>query len=480
MSKDDVDIVSALELALADKVGAQRFELWFGANARLSLSEGALTVRVANQFLQEWLRNNFRRHIEDSCLETLGKALPVSFHVDASLAAGVATAAVASGAALAGPSMKAPPAASVAVGKLKLVDVGPAANDSPRSFPRRRFASLDSFVVGAGNRLAHRAATNIAARLGATSPLLVHGPTGVGKTHLLEGIWIAAKKAHPALHAVYLSAEQFTTYFLEALHGSGLPSFRRKHRGVELLIVDDLQFFAGKKATLVELWHTIDTLVREGRQLVFAADRGPELLGELGAELVSRLEGGLVSAVEPADFETRRGIVRQFAATLDVAVPDDVQAYVAEQVSTHARALAGALKRLEAMSQAHGEPVTLPRSQDWLAETIRAHAKAVRLADIEAAVCSVFGLEPATLQSPRKGKQVDHPRMLAMWLARKHTRAALSEIGQHFGRRSHSTVISAQKRVSAWMAARAPLAIADQVSSVEDAIRRVEQALRAG
>ena len=198
---------------------------------------------------------------------------------------------------------------------------------------------------------------------------MIHGPTGTGKTHLLEGIWIAAKKAQPALHAVYLSAEQFTTYFLEALHGSGLPNFRRKYRGVELLIVDDLHFFAGKRATLIELLHTIDTLQREGRQLVFAADRAPGALSELGPELVARLQGGLCCAVETPDYETRRGIVRQLSAMLEVEVPAEVQDFVAAHVDTHARALCGALNQLQAASQAHGKPVTLTLADQTLAES---------------------------------------------------------------------------------------------------------------
>jgi len=474
-------MVSALQIALADKVGAERFELWFGANTRLSLSSGALTVGVPNQFLQEWLRNNFRREIEAACCETLGRPVPVSFHIDPLLAA--AASPRRSATARGGGAEAAAIAKTDAARSFQPTPGGVGAADkssAEKSGTRRRFASLDTFVVGAGNRLAHLSAQAVVSRLGTTSPLLVHGPTGAGKTHLLEGIWIAAKKAQPALHAVYLSAEQFTTYFLEALHGSGLPNFRRKYRGVELLIVDDLHFFAGKRATLIELLHTIDTLGREGRQLVFAADRAPGALGELGPELVARLQGGLCCAIEPPEFETRRGIVRQLSKALEVDVPAEVQDFVAANVDTHARALCGALNQLQAASQAHGRPVTLALADEALAELIRSQARAVRLPDIEAAVCDVFGLEPSSLQSGRKGKLVDHPRMLAMWLARKHTRAALSEIGQYFGRRSHTTVISAQKRVNRWMADGAPLAVSDRSCKVEEAIRRVEEALRAG
>ena len=174
---------------------------------------------------------------------------------------------------------------------------------------KRRFASLDTFVAGDGNRLAVTSAEMVVRQPGQHTPLLFYGPTSVGKTHLLEGIWTAARRSHQRLTVVYLSAEQFTSHFLEALRGSGLPSFRRKYRGVGLLMIDDLQFFVGKRATQVELLHTIDTFLREGRQLVFAADRSPAELAELGPELTTRLTSGLVCRIEPPDYATRLGIV---------------------------------------------------------------------------------------------------------------------------------------------------------------------------
>lgn len=459
MTASDREIVSALQLALAEKVGSDRYELWFGGSTRLSLADGGLTVSVPNQFFQDWLRKNFRHELEASCVAALGRPLPISFEVDTGLA-------VAAGCATAEPPQQQPAAA-------------PATRPAAAQQPARRFASLETFVVGEGNRLAHLAAQTAAQRLGSTNPLVLHGPTGVGKTHLLEGIWIAAKKSRPALHAVYLSAEQFTTHFVEALRGSGLPSFRRKYRTLDLLLIDDVQFFAGKKATLGELLHTIDALVREGRQIVFAADRLPAQLPGLGAELTARLQGGLVCAIEPADYATRLGIVRQMADRLGIDVPPDVQTMVAAQFTTHARAIAGAINRLQAHGEAHEVPITLAMAEQCLADMLPSHGRGIRLPDIEQAVCELFGLEPDTLQSRGKGRLVDHPRMLAMYLARKHTRAALSEIGQYFGKRSHSTVVAAQKKIGALVAASAQLEIGKRPCKLEDAIRRIEDTILA-
>jgi len=475
VTKDDMEIVSALQLSLADKVGQERFELWFGSNTRLELADDTLTVRVPSQFFQDWMRNNFREQIEAACRETIGQAPAVRFLVDGSLARPVPSAAPAGGTGAAGRTESGT--------QLKLVTAAEPSRGAADALPARssrRFADLASFVVGPTNRLAHAAAESVAWQPGNTTPLVIHGPTSVGKTHLLEGIFTAARRAHARIQAVYLSAEQFTTLFLGALHGSGLPSFRRMYRGLDLLVIDDIQFLAGKKATLIELWHTIDSVLREGRQLVFGADRPPAELTELGPELTTRLQGGLVCAIQPQEYETRLGIVRHFGARLGVALPDDVAAYVAANLRSHARELAGAVNLLDASSRAACQPVSLAMAKETLAGMVGHGTRTIRLTDIEKAVCDVFGLEPKSLQSGRRGKEVSHPRMLAMWLARKHTRAALAEIGHYFGRRSHSTVISAHKKIDVWMVDRASLGVADRAWNVEEAIRRVEESLMAG
>jgi chromosomal replication initiator protein len=221
-------------------------------------------------------------------------------------------------------------------------------------------------------------------------------------------------------------------------------------------------------------------LLREGRQLVFAADRPPAELTDLGPELTARLQSGMVCLVEPPDYATRLGIVSQMARRFALSLPQDVQEFVAAQLTCHARELSGALCRLQATSQATGRPITLAMAREALTELIHQSSRMVRLPDIERAVCDVFGVEPAGLQSGRKDKSVSHPRMLAMWLARKHTRAALSEIGQFFGRRSHSTVISAQKRIEDGMASGMTLELADRHWNLDEAIRLVERRLRTG
>ncbi len=464
----DKDIMVAMRDQLAELVGGDRFEVWFGEQTQLRLDRETLTVETSNAFTRDFLRANFRTQIESVCHKLVGPNIAIEFHVRESQATPTEKRSAAAKSNQTSPAKRAR-------------DTSRSAHDGPSGAPShdpRPAASLNSFVVGEGNRLAYTSARMAVERPGRVSPLLVPGETGGGKTHLLENIRTAARAMDRRLHVVYLTAEQFTTLFLEALNGGGLPNFRRKYRGVDLLLIDDIQFFAGKKATLVELLHTIDTLQRAGRQIVLTADRPPVQLERLGPEVIARLTAGLVCPIEPADFATRRGVVAQLAARLDVDIPDDVQTLVATHLTGNARELAGALHRLQTTSLAHELPVTRTLAEKALTDLIANASRLVQLPDIQRAVCDVFGVTPEGLRSPRRTQSVSHPRMLAMWLARKHTRSGLSEIGEFFGRRSHSTVVSASKKVERWVSEQTSVALAENTCDVEEAIRRVEETLR--
>jgi chromosomal replication initiator protein len=486
-------------------VGQDRYEVWFGASTQLAVRGETLLVSAGSQFFQDWLRSNFRKDLEVCAEEAVGRPLVLEFRIVSPQPekAATPTNGTANGTSSA-PSVAidsrthntqgvdAAAEQDVAAPTRDIISVRPDISIRPDASPasedpapqpetrRRKLNSLDGFVVGHSNCLAHKAAQMAVVQPGGYSPLLVHGPTSTGKSHLLEGIYSAFRKSHPRAAAVYLSAEQFTSQFLQALHKSGMPSFRSKYRDLELLVIDDIQFLAGKKATIAELQHTIDTLLRRGKQLVFSADRSPAALKVLGPELISRLSGGMVCRLEPAEYTTRLGIVRMQAVQLGMNVPADVQAYIATHLTSQARELIGALKRLHAMSLAHNRPIDMNLAEETLAELVDHQGRVVKLPDIEKAVCGVFGLEPESLQSNRKGKLVSHPRMLAMYLARKYTRAPLTEIGSYFGKRSHSTVISAQKKIEGWMADSSTHKLADTALSLEETLRRVEAELRAG
>lgn len=475
-----MEIVSAITRAIAQRVGNDRFQMWL-AGATLRVEQRTLHVGASEAFKLERIRRTFRGDLIAAAESVLGYEPELVLAIDeaARKAAKEASAA------------QTPSAAPPGETQLELFAESPqpvqraestADPSPPAAVPfrplRRSFASLESLVVGDGNRVAHAAAASLLSRLGKVSPLLLYGPTGCGKTHLLEGIWTAARKSGQVKRVIYLTAEQFTTHFVDALKGSGLPSFRKKYRDVELLLIDDVQFFAGKQSTLVELLYTIDTLLREGRQVVLAADRPPADLKFLGSDIAARLGGGLVCGIEPADYHARHSILRQMADKGGIDVPHEVLSHVAAELSGDARQLSGALNRLAAVSQAHERPITMELAQTALVDIFAATRRAVRLPDIAGAVCHLFGLEPEQMHSPSRSPTVSHPRMLAMWLARKYTRSALSEISRFFRRKSHTTVLSAEETVKEWLAEGKTLALPQGNCRVEEALRRVEVQLR--
>lgn len=478
------DAATAIWSTLRDRIGAERHAVWFGETPQVEVSrhpggDEVATLSIGDGHSHDWLRKMFKEDVEAAVRQALGPRVGVVWQP----AAGGEPERVPAPEAIPQPeavSARVPRPTSRRATIRRAAEARESrATNAPLPTPRHSLR-LETFVVGPANRMAHAAVELAATRPGEMSPLVLHGPTGTGKTHLLEGICARFRAVHSRASAVYLSAEQFTTTFLDALHGTGLTGFRRTCRTADLLAVDDLQFFIGKRATIVELQQTIDTLQRQGRQLVFACDREPEALAELGPELLVRLRGGMTARLLPPDEEVRRGIVESIAVRRGLAVPADVVRYVAARMTRHSRELAGAVNRLEATSHMLGLPITLAMAEEALADLVRASARSVRLADIERAVCTAFGIAAGTLQSAQRGKKVNHPRMLAMFLARKHTPAPLAEIGTYFGRRSHSTVISAQKAVDEWVAKQSQIVLADATWDVAEAIRRVEETLRAG
>ncbi|MCI0334711.1 MAG: chromosomal replication initiator protein DnaA [Planctomycetes bacterium] len=460
---EDSHIATALSSQLAERIGAQRFELWFGPQTRLCIEATCLTIHAASEFVRDWLRKNLADDIRAVWQAIVGQAATVEFAVDKSLPleAERSEAAVAVVNEAVGAKTQAKPSAAV---------VEPVA--------ARGELTLAEFVVGGSNEYAFRAAQLTASGRQQASPLLFYGPTGVGKTHLLRAVAREYRRLNPRSTAVYLTAEQFTTSFIEAIRGSGLPSFRQKCRGANLLLIDDLQFFVGKDRTLQELQYTIDTLIADGRQIVLASDRPLAELRFLGSELTSRLAGGLACEIQTPEFATRLEIARRICVHLGLVLEDDVLSTVAAQINAGARELRGALHRLQAMSLAYDVPVTREMAERTIAEMARHSARTVKLADVQKVVCDVFGIEPAQLRSERKGRALSEPRILAMWLARKYTSAAWSDIAQFFGRRSHSTVISAHRRVEKLISSQGQIGMNDRSCGVEEAIRRLETALR--
>ncbi len=358
------------------------------------------------------------------------------------------------------------------------------ANESPTAngVARATTGGLGQFQYGQANELARVSIEQVLQVPGQYSPLMLVGPHGSGKTHLLEGMVDHFRRQSKNHRCVYMTAEQFTNSFVQALRGSGLPMFRRKYRDLQFLAIDDIQFFAGKKATINELQYTIDHLTRNGRQIVFAADRPPIELTEFGPELMTRCTAGLVCPVQYPDKQARYQILEQWCRQRGVIAKPEVLELLASQITRDARRLSGAINRLRAamLTETNGHEVTLEMCSRVLQDLLVVNSHSTSLSRIDQVVCEMCGVDSVELKSENRGKKISTARMLAMWLSRRYTSSALSEIGDYFGGRSHSTVIAADKRVTDWINRRDKIQIVNSSYPVCDMVQRIESKLRIG
>ena len=332
-------------------------------------------------------------------------------------------------------------------------------------------------IIGEANHAAVTIAQQLADGVFSASPLVLWGPTGVGKSQLLAAIHESVKRSRRC-HTVCLTAEKFLSGFVDAVYGRGLPSFRHKHRSVDLLLLDDVQMLLGKKKTLEEFQYTLDALVASGSQVVLASDRGPAELTALGGELASRLAAGVSVEVRTPDVAMRRGLLERLAENRDVIFEKQAIEVIASGIVGGARELSGVVNRLRYETGLFGDPVDQQLAHRVLADINRQSTPRVKLPDVQQAICHVFGVEADLLRSSKRTKAASEPRMLAMWLARKYTRSAWSEIGDFFGGRRHSTVISACRRVDKLLDSSAVVGLDGDSCVVQEALRRVEAELR--
>jgi chromosomal replication initiator protein len=482
LTTSDREVVAALEQAIVRRVGEPRFNLWFARRTKFVWDDGQLTVGVPNLHFQEWLQKTFAEEVRAAAAEVFGHGLAVRFVIDPELFQ-AARQEQAAGAPRQGPSAERdeptpPPRPRQGLLFEEAAEDGNRPTSRPpRSAPRRRWHKLSEFVVGPCNRVAFASALSVVEEPGqSANPLVLHGPVGTGKTHLLEGIYAGLRRARAETRVLYVTAEDFTNRFVQAMRTGKLAAFRRHFRECDALLVDDLHFLASKKATQEEFLHTFDALLADGRQLAVTCDCHPRLAEELSPELTDRLLGGAVWGLTPPDADTRLAILRG-GAVGSAPVPDDVLRLLAERLRGNVRELEGALHGLRHYARVTTRPIDAALAHEALADLLRHAARVVRVADVDAAVCRALRLDEGALQSRARAWAVSHPRMLAMFLARKHTSAAYSEVGQYFGGRNHSTAVAAEKKVRGWLAADAELALGERRLRVREVVERVEREL---
>ncbi|MBF9057466.1 chromosomal replication initiator protein DnaA [Rhodobacterales bacterium HKCCA1065] len=317
--------------------------------------------------------------------------------------------------------------------------------------------TFENFIVGKPNELAHAAARRVAeGGPVAFNPLFLYGGVGLGKTHLMHAIAWELTKNKPNQRIHYLSAEQFMYRFVRALREKDTIGFKQMFRSVDVLMVDDVQFIAGKNSTQEEFFHTFNALVELGKQIIISGDRAPVDMEDLDSRIASRLQCGLVVDLHPTDYELRLGILQSKLETQrqryrDLQIADGVLEFIAHRVSSNVRVLEGALTRLCAFADLVGAEITLDLTQECLSDILRATSRKVTMDEIIKKTCDYYKVRPADLMSPNRARNIVRPRQMAMYLCKKYTTRSLPEIGRKFGGRDHTTILHGVRKIEELM-----------------------------
>ncbi len=343
---------------------------------------------------------------------------------------------------------------------------------------------LEAFVVGPSNQLAFNTVQYVAEFPGAQyNPLFIHGSCGLGKTHLLQGLCKRFIHHHPTKRWSYLTGEEFTNEFLGALRSNKLDVFRRKIRDLDLLVIDDVHFLGGKKATQEEFLHTFNAIEAMGRQVVIASDNHPKMIEEFGESLINRFVSGMVVRIDPPNYLTRCEILRALSNRNGMTLPDEVTSWVARRVTQNVRELEGAITRINAYVKLTGRLPDVAMAQESLGDLDKALVAPVKPDAILSSVCNYFGLEQKDLMSGRRQRTISLARSVAMFLVRKTAKLSFPEIGQRMGKRNHSTVISACRRIERAVQRNEALiwtsAVGEREEEAAELLQRLEEHSRA-
>lgn len=430
MEASSAEKVCHIRARVADRIGASRFRTWFGDATQFMLDGDHLNVTVENPLVGSWITSNFMKQLLEATREVLGAEPRVAVRVT-----GV------------GDRADRPAAAQHAPAGATCRSTKSAATPrSARWAPTLR-GELESFVVGPSNELAYSAARSaVREPRQAFSPLVFHGGCGLGKTHLLQGICNGARQAHPDCEWRYVSGEEFTNEFIYAVKAGRIDLFRAKFRKVNLLVIDDIHFLANKRATQEEFLHTFNAIDTCGSAIVLSSDRHPRTIATLSEPLINRLVAGMVVEIEPPDFATRREILCRRALLLKADLPDEVLDFVARRITSNVRELEGALYKLIALASLAKQPIDLAMARLAVEDYIDA-ARVPEAADIERIAVNYFAVSREALHSKVRDRTTSLARGVAMYLVRKHTRLSFPEIGRMMGKKNHSTVLMAVRRI---------------------------------
>ncbi|MDP3790472.1 MAG: chromosomal replication initiator protein DnaA [Candidatus Omnitrophota bacterium] len=433
MTSNDSSIwLRAREFIKKDLDNDQVFNIWFGPIRLVSSTESSITLEVQNKLFQEMLLDRYLKIINSSVAKSCGKEMRVEFVLTESSDA---------------PKQAQPQDIPKTPGKpfwpfaREKQDTGKEIGLNPRY-------TFDSFVVGPSNRFAH-AATNAVcdSPAKAYNPLFIYGGVGLGKTHLMHAIGHKALQRAPKTKILYISSEDFTNQLIASIQNRTTMKFREKYRNVDILLIDDIHFIAGKESTQEEFFHTFNTLYDAHKQIVVSSDRPPKEIQSLEERLVSRFEWGLVTDIQPPDFETRMAILKKKSERDGIVLPDDVYYFLAEKVKSNIRELEGALIRVVAYAKLIGREITVDMVKEVLKDMIREGEKNITIDLIQKKVCEYFDIKLSDMKVKKRSRGIAYPRQIAMYLARQLTDYSLPEIGEYFGGRDHTTVMHAFDKI---------------------------------
>ncbi len=427
------DIIwAAAQQQLRTMLNTDIYNLWFLPVKATALDEETLTLEVANDFCEVWLKDNYLGLIHDVLAQASGQSLKVKFRVNPAAGSTKSLAPFEA-------KSKAKPAADP-----------PERNSSAtREIVFNPKNTFESFVVGENNNHAHAAALAVAQSPGKSyNPLFLYGGVGLGKTHLLHAIGQHVAAAKKICRVTYLSSEKFTNEFIDAIQNNQLVRFRRKYRQADVLLIDDVQFLAGKERIQEEFFHTFNALHESRKQVVLTCDRPAAEIQNLEHRLVSRFEWGLVAEMQPPDVETRMAILRKKEKAMGVELPEEIISFLASRIRTNIRRLEGALIRVASFASLTGKKVTLPVVEGLLREVLHEEGRfTVNIDIIQKKVADHFDLRVSDMTSKRRPENIAFPRQIAMFLARQMTESSLNTIGEAFGGRDHGTVLHACRLV---------------------------------
>jgi len=408
---------------IKEKIGTTSYETWFSNIQAKEKNAETIIIETPDDFFKNWIVEHYGVFIQEAINDFSQKHICIEFLVNSQI-------------------LKQETKNRLSQFEQNFKEV-----DSSRSILNARF-TFDNFVIGSSNRFSCAACLAVAeSPARAYNPLFIYGQVGLGKTHLIQAISHKLHQSNPNLRYCYMSSERFTNELIDSIRHRSTDQFRKKYREIDVLLIDDIQFIAGKESTQEEFFHTFNNLHNNRKQIIITSDRPPKEITNLEERLSSRFAWGLITDIQPPDFETRVAILRKKIELDLVKVPDDVIYFIAEQIKTNIRELEGALIRVVAYSLLEERPMNLEMAKVILKDMVKETIKNISIEMVQKTVADYFRLSLAELRSQKRNKNIVLPRQIAMYLSRKLTNMSFPEIGNAFGGKDHTTVLHSLRKI---------------------------------